>query len=228
MYSNKTLVGLGCSHTFGEYMGDVNPITCHARSWVRKLEVLANFKDSVNLGAPGGSNHRSERVLLEYLKKNSKDIVVIFSVTELSRFETVNIENWTEDNDGLRAFNREGSWGLYENDKKKKEFLEYFYSRLTNKEVELQTINRKVLLIHSLLKSINIEHYFFEMMAEPGSIIINQLGFEIPMIKFPNNSNATDWMYRFFPRGSCRHFDHDANQALAEYLFNQINIIKGN
>lgn len=205
-------------------MEDSDPATCHERSWVKKLQVLANFKDSVNLSASGGSNHRSERVLIEYLRKNSKDIVVIFAATEVSRFETV-----TTYPDGSLLFNAEGAWGLDENnfDKKKKEFLEYFYSTLTNKQVELQTFNRKILLIHSLLKSMNIEHYFFEMISEPGSIATSQLGFKIPVIDF-SNINAADWMFKFFPRGSCRHFDHDANQALAEYLFNQINIIKGN
>ena len=244
MFNNKTLVALGCSHTFGEYMEDHDPITCHKRSWVSALEKLGNFKDSVNLGAAGGSNYRSERMLLEYLKKNSKDIVVIFSVTELSRFETVNVAQWDSIENKSDAFISEGAWGLDESnlDTKKKEFLEYYYSKLTNDETDIAIINRKVLMIHTLLKSLNIEHYFFEMLAVSFSLLPIQLGYEIPIIYFsepgePNvkidwtihkSTNAIAWMGRRFPRATCGHFDQDANQALAEYLIGQINIIKGN
>jgi hypothetical protein len=244
MFNNKTLVALGCSHTFGDYMEDNDPITCHQRSWVSALEKLGNFKDSVNLGAGGSSNYRSERVLLEYLKKNSKDIVVIFSITELSRFETVNVAQWDSTENKSDAFIGEGAWGLDESnlDKKKKEFLEYYYSELTNDETDVAIINRKVLMIHTLLKSLSIEHYFFEMLSGPSALLSNQLGYEIPIIHFnePGEpsvkidwaihkpTNAMLWMKRRFPRANCGHFDQDANQALAEYLIGQINIMKGN
>jgi hypothetical protein len=244
MFSDKTLVGLGCSHTFGEYMGDYDPITCHERSWVKKLEVLADFKSSVNLAARGGSNYRSERVLLEYLKTNSKDIVVIFSVTDLSRFETVNVSHWETSENKSKAYNAEGAWGMNHDvsDKQKKEFLEYYYSTLTNDEVDIDIINRKVLMLHTLLNSLGIEHYFFEMLCCPHSLLTNQLGFNIPVIPFSTAKdtvvnidwqqerpfNAIDWLKVRFPRAQCGHFDCDANQELAEYLLGQINIIKGN
>ena len=244
MFKDKTLVALGCSHTFGEYMEDHDPITCHKRSWVSALEKLGNFKDSVNLSASGGSNYRSERVLLEYLRKNSKDIVVIFSITELSRFETVNVAQWDSIGNKSDAFIGEGAWGLDKSnlDKKKKEFLEYYYSELINDEIDIAIINRKVLMIHTLLKSLGIEHYFFEMISGPDILLSNQLGHEIPIIYFVEpgdpgvkidwsihkSSNAMLWMKRRFPRAKCGHFDQNANQALAEYLIGQINIIKGN
>lgn len=34
--------------------------------------------------------------------------------------------------------------------------------------------------------------------------------------------NAMNWITRQFKPGSCGHFNHDANQALAEYIYKRI------
>mgnify|MGYP000553990459 CR=1 FL=1 len=120
MFENKTLVGIGCSHVYGSYEGDYNIASCHERSWVNKLEKLGNFKSSINLGLEGGSNDRSVRELINFLKNNSADsLVVIFSITELSRteFPISNnnqkcVSHWTLKDEAFIA------------DIKKKEFLE--------------------------------------------------------------------------------------------------------
>jgi len=238
MYSDKTLVVLGCSHTYGVFKEDTSDLnSCHNRSWASKLGKLANFKEVVNLSIPGGSNYRSERKLLEYLKTNSKDLVVIFSITELSRFETVNMlsltkEDIPEKQNDLYGYQSEGSWKLsseyVSGDERKSEYLKYHYSVLSCSQDDSDIINRKILMIHSLLKTLNLEHYFFTMISNPTDIYTSQLGIELPFITFPNNHNAMNWMTSKFTPGYCGHFDHDANQALAEYLFEQINIIKGN
>ncbi len=234
MFENKTLVALGCSHTFGVYekdegLSDESIMSCHERSWASKLGKLGNFKEVVNLSAPGGSNHRSERVLFDYLKENTKDIVVIFTITELSRFETI------YELDGNIKFATEGSWQLEyatnnidQIDERRLKFLEYYYATQVHDKHDVNVINRKVTMIHTLLKSLDIEHYFLEMLAVPGSVQREQLSFKIPFINFKNEDgfmiNAKDWAYKNYPqhKGSCGHWNEIAQQALAEYMFNYI------
>jgi hypothetical protein len=241
MFEDKILVGVGCSHTAGdydnEYFRDIN--SCHARSWVKKLERVGNFKDSVNLSFPGGSNYRSERVLIDYIKKNSndlKDLIVIFTITELSRFETVNVLSLVNDDHHKQerigkdwGYMSEGIWKLDPEqivDDKRRQFLEYYYSIYSHYDADVEIINRKVSMISSLLHKLGIEHYFLEMICTPDTIKEEQFGFKIPMISFIENNgpkmNAMDWMKKRFKKGTCGHFDHDANQALADYIYDQL------
>jgi hypothetical protein len=232
MFKGKTLVGLGCSHTSGSYGKefDCTDLT-KERSWVKKLEQIGNFKDSVNLGIPGGSNHRSERVLFEFLKNNTHELVVIFTITELSRFETFNVlepvENFKSSWD--IGYQGEGTWKLLPDLEfplalEKLEYLKYHYTLYSNDQEDVKIINRKVLLIHALLKSMNIEHYFLEMLAPPYTIQRNQLNFKIPFIEFKSKKNtqinARDWVIENFMLGPCGDWDHDASLGLAEYMFN--------
>ena len=90
MYEDTTLVVVGDSFVYGHLGDDLNVESCHNRSWVRQLEKIGNFKTSVNLGAPGGSNYRSIRVVYEYLDQHynpDEKYLVIFAASELSRFE---------------------------------------------------------------------------------------------------------------------------------------------
>ena len=244
MFEGKTLVGVGCSHVFGTLLDDTDPITCHPRSWVKKLERLGNFKNSINLGSPGGSNNKSERILFEYLKDNySENLVVIFSITQLARKEFV--RNYNDSIDYIDL----GSWMIDVNNPdivaedeftaerrkenasrfgpKAKTFFEIYYSLFHHHDNDVQEINRRVLMIHTLLKSLNIEHYFFEMIAEPGTINQFQLGHNIPMIKFktnlPYDINANNYLnFNNIIPEKCRHWDHAGNEFLAEYLLSQI------
>jgi len=222
MFENKTLVGIGCSHVYGSYEGDYNIASCHERSWVNKLEKLGNFKSSINLGLEGGSNDRSVRELINFLKNNSADsLVVIFSITELSRteFQISNnnqkcVSHWTLKDEAFIA------------DIKKKEFLETYYNYFQNDNYDKKIINQQILMLHTLLKSLNIEHYFFNMINLLDGIEKIQFGIQIPFIdllfKGVNQNVYSFLRYNKFPIGTCQHFDHDANQFLAEHIYKQI------
>lgn len=232
MFDSKTLIGVGCSHTYGEYQGDVQRETCHERSWVKKLEKLGNFKTSVNLGMPGSSNYRSERVLFKYLKNNvSEDLVVIFSITELSRTEFIDVTSGKPTD-----FFRIGSW-MGNNDismntpKRVKEFVETYYGNFHDDKHDIDEINRKILMIHLLLKSLNIEHYFFEMLNVPGKLEESQFNFQLPLIPFRHHDgtklNANGFLkYKNQQPGECNHWDHAGNEFLATHLFEQIKEFK--
>ena len=210
MFEGKTLIGLGCSFTFGEYQGDINTKSCHERSWVKKLEKLGNFKNSVNLSFPGGSNLRSERVLFEYLKNNKVNPVIIFTITELSRFETFNVAK----KETIR-YQPVGAWSLvqdlkFPDDPKRIEYLKYYFTACSDDDEDVRIINRKIVLIHALLKSLNIEHYFLEMIPLSGTIERNQLEFKIPFIEFNSKNNeqitAYEWVNEHYSLGSCGHW----------------------
>jgi len=235
MFENKTLVGLGCSHTYGQVLDDFNRETCHERSWVKKLERIGNFKESVNLALPGGSNARSERVLFDFLKNNNKDLLVIFTVTELSRFETFNAES-TEAPFGSEidiGYQAEATWKLlpdleHKIDPKKVEYLQYHYSMCSGHRDDVLSINRRIVLIHSFLKLLNIEHYFVEMVMAPGTIRREQFGFTLPFIEFKPKGKpwqlftAFDWVEENYGLESCKHWNHEGSQGLAEYMLKYI------
>jgi hypothetical protein len=93
---SKTIVAVGCSHTFGSYL-NANSMEykdeCNSRSWAAKLQ-QQYYKDCdiVNLSAPGGSNTRSLRVLKEYVLDNidrAKDLIVFFGITNPERIERI-------------------------------------------------------------------------------------------------------------------------------------------
>jgi hypothetical protein len=228
MFEGKTLIGVGCSHVFGEYMKDYNPETCHERSWVKKLEKLGNFKTSVNLGSPGGSNLRSERVLFEYLKNNvTSDLVVIFSITELSRTELIN-------NLDSINFYKIGSWMVSKEvtlNPRVQSFVETYYGSFHDDKNDVREINQRIFMIHSMLKLLNIEHYFFEMLCMPGTINTEQMDFKLPLISFFHikgdvvNANAF-LRQNGHPPGLCQHWDHAGNEFLAEHLLKQIKELK--
>ena len=235
MFEGKTLIGVGCSHVFGQLGEDYDPITCHERSWVKKLERLGNFKNSINLGTPGGSNKRSERVLLDYLKNNdTDDLVVIFSLTELSRHEFP----YNKTIDGTTDFIGVCSWMISNdpgaeywkssNPKRVYEFLETYYMHFHSDAIDKEEINSKVTMLHTLLQTLNVEHYFFEMICHPGTIDREQFGLKIPMINFKDqlghriNANSQIYLNGNFRPGTCLHWDHDGNEFFAEYLLKYI------
>lgn len=239
MFKDKTLVALGCSFTFGIFENDTcikDPTTCHQRSWATKLGNIANFKEVVNLSIAGGSNYRSERVLIEYLRKNIKDIVVIFALTELSRFETVNTRGVST---GVKLEQGDGFFYSPEMITKvddtnlsigKKKFLDYYYGALHSDKADIEIINRKILMISVLLRSLNIEHYFLPMYCNPNYLQEQQLEFKIPIIScyssIGTKISAVSWMNHRYTVGYCGHHDHDANQALAEHIYAEIKEIR--
>jgi len=239
MFEGKTLIGVGCSHVLGELMGDYDPITCHERSWVKKLERLGNFKNSINLAEPGSSNKRSYRIIIDYLKKyneSTSNLVVIISLTQLSRYEFcytelpphgetnfLNIGSWMISNNDIS--NRE-EW-IKRNPKRMVEFIETYYTNFHNDVNDISEINNNTLMLHTLLQALNVEHYFFEMICPPGTITQEQLGLHIPMINFKNNLgykiNAKDYLWEKGQKPEkCMHWDHAGNEFLADYMLKHI------
>lgn len=232
MFSNKTLVGLGCSHVYAPLGQDNSTDTCHNRSWVKKLERLGNFKSSVNLSIPGGSNQRSERMLMEYLETHGNlDLVVVFGLTDLSRFELV-IPDPTVDH--LYSLKPIGPWCAsqdYTKDVRELSFMETLYGNFHSNNYETKMLNRKLLYLNSLLNRLNVEHYFIELHCHGGSIVQEQFGIKLPLIHFKDQTeqpiNAIRYiMSKGYEPDYTGHFDHDAHEFLAKLFYNQIKGIK--
>jgi hypothetical protein len=168
-------------------------------------------------------------MLFDFLQNNKEDLVIIFTITELSRFETFNVAK--KQNINLR-YQPVGAWSLvldpkFPDDPKRIEYLKYHFTACSDNDEDVRIINRKVVMIHALLKSLNIEHYFLEMISLPGTIKRNQLEFNIPFIEFNSKSNkqipAYEWVKERYSLGSCGHWGDDASQGLAKYMFDYIN-----
>lgn len=230
MFEGKTLLGLGCSHVFAPLGNDFNPETCHERSWVKKLESLGKFESSVNLGLPGGSNQRSERVLMEYLEThNISNLVVVFGLTDLSRFELP-----VTDHDHIYTMATIGPWSAikeYTPDEKNLSFLETWYGRFHNTNYETHMINKKLLHLTCFLDRLNIEHYFVELHCHGGSIVPNQFGINLPLINFKNNNNQPTNAIRYimeqgYQPDDTGHFDDRGHEFLAQLFYDRIKGIK--
>lgn len=230
MYSNKTLLGLGCSHVFASLGDDFNPETCHERSWVKKLERLGKFKSSINLGQVGGSNQCSERVLMEYLETHdSSNLVVVLGLTDLSRFELPLTEF-----DHIYTMMVVGPWSAFKEnttDEKNLSFVETWYGRFHNTNYETHMINRRLLHLTCFLNRLNIEHYFVELHCHGGSIIPNQFGINLPVISFKDsNGRPTKGIRYIMEQGyqpdNTGHFDDSGHEFLANLFYDQIKGIK--
>jgi hypothetical protein len=240
MFNDKTIVAVGCSHTFGSYGPFVSlndPVDkineCHNRSWVKKLEQQGQFKNSVNLAGPGGSNARSIRVLLDYLKTldsaQYKDLIVIVQLTELSRFEVPFLGN-----DPVTM----GSWVFNSINPvtistKEKTFLDTYYADYYNDDYSLNILYHSIVLLHSFLKTMNITHYFFDFFSDRSYTGINnhakEFNLTIPQIMFKDRitnlqgcSGGSYVSSNRYKVGDCGHFDHEANEFLAKYILNAI------
>ena len=230
MYEGKTLIGIGCSHTFGEYgeqyIGEDSSDAwiCHNRSWVKKLETLGNFKSSINLAAPGGGNDRSIRVLLDYLENNNTDnLVVIFAITEISRLEFPKIRP----NLVTYEITKSGLWETdpsINTDMSYQKFIKQFYSEYYSHEFQKKLLKQRLIMLDVFLKSLNIEHYFINMLCIDEDIV--DIKSSIPLIEFYVESysgNVIDCVKKLnFKPDNTNHFDHDANVYIAKYICDNI------
>lgn len=232
MFDGKTLLAVGCSHVFAPLGEDFNPETCHQRSWVKKLERLGNFKNSINLAQSGASNQRSERVLMEYLEANNyNDLVLAFGLTDLSRFELPRADKVF---DHLYHMSSIGPWCVSSEhtlDKRELNFMETLYGEFHSTNYETVMINRKMLYLNSFLNRLNIEHYFIEIHCHGGSIMPNQFGIDLPLIHFKDDqglpTNAIrHTMNQGYTPDYTGHFDHDGHEFLAKLFYDQIKGIK--
>lgn len=232
MFEGKTVLGVGCSHVFAPLGEDFDPQTCHERSWVKKLEKLAGFSNSVNLGQSGSSNQRSERVVMDYLSTNDySNLVIMFGLTDLSRFEFPVAKSVTDYEYTMKTF---GPWSVnkeHTEDSRELNFTETFYGKFHNFNYETDMINRRLLHLNAFLDRLNIEHYFIELHCHGGSIIPRQFGIDLPLICFKDKSDQPTNAIRYMieqgiPYDYTGHFDHDGHEFLAQQFYSQIKKIK--
>jgi len=249
MFHDKTLVVVGDSFVYGHLGDDINYESCWQRSWVKKLEHIGNFKNSINLGEPGGSNARSHRVIMDFIRNDytaNEQYVIIYATTDLSRFEfSISIENSLayniplyyqnplERHDEFQVYGV-GSWTPdiiknQANSEKSRPVLNYieaYYNILFDENYERNKVVNQLIGLDHLFKNLNIQHYFMETVGF-GTIDAAKNAVEnLPTIEFDfigNKMIMSDWLqkYKFKPY-PCSHFDHDANEFAAKYIYKQI------
>jgi len=249
VFNDTTLVVVGDSFVYGHLGDDLNAESCHNRSWVRQLEKAGNFKTSVNLGAPGGSNYRSIRVLYEYLEQeysHNEKYLVIFAVSELSRFELPVNHNLgrtltivPEDPLHYDTIHNEiiatgiGSWFLDFTNSKISDFVRMHYESFNHDIFSEKILRNSLFSLKAVLDDLNIESFFTSTVLHPEVLPkMSLLGKKLPIIRYADAWDSTFGMTQLllnsgFKQYSCKHFDEHAYKFLAEYILEQINIIKG-
>ncbi len=239
MYSDTILVGVGDSYVLGQYERDIGATetslnSCWQRSFIKKLEQCAGFNSSVNLSAPGASNKRSIRKVVEFLTTQydpNKKYFFIFGITSISRTEwpidkNVGIKNKLfangdyyklpySDKVGLAS----GSWHL-----DCSSFVKTYYEEFYDENYSKQETEQQLIMLHTLLNSLNIPHYFIYTFYDVDLDSVNK---KLPNLEFPRIKlkeqypvcTLTDFLVtNNFVKGYCGHHDHDANQFLAEHI----------
>jgi hypothetical protein len=241
MFEDTTLVVVGDSFIYGHLGDDLNVESCHNRSWVRQLEKVGNFKTSVNLGAPGGSNYRSVRVLYEYLEQEyspDEKYLVIFAASELSRFELpVNdhlgrILDITTDNPACYSTIQNetvaapvGSWQLDSTDHKFSNFLGMYYTNFNDDAYSEKILCNSLFSIKAVLDNLNIKSFFTSTILAPDVLPrMSFIGEKLPLIKYFYEPTLDDNIGQFlsvmgFKRYPCSHYDEQAYIFLANYIY---------
>jgi hypothetical protein len=236
-YSDKILVAVGCSHTYGTFLNDNAQETCHERSWVKKLEKTVGFKKSINLAIGGASNKRSLRVITDFLIDNADNIdnyLVIVALTEISRTEFPSAKKTFIPQDIFFDKERNGyhinMLGSFLVDKTTDpvldDFLRTYYGIFSVDQYDAAEINRDIFCLHRLLTSYNVEHYF-PIMLGPVNHYKKQIANEsIPYITFNDRAIVGHTKQQGYKVGKdvnliidCNHFDHDGNQYIAEGIY---------
>ena len=239
MYSDTILIGVGDSYVLGQYEKDIGAVaksleSCWQRSFIKKLEQVVGFNSSINLSAPGGSNKRSIRKVLEFLTNDynpNKKYTLIFGITSLSRTEwpidkLVGIKSKlfangeyyklnNSDKVGLAA----GPWSLDGSN-----FVKTYYEEFFDENYSKQELEQQLIMLHVLLNSLNIQHYFIYTFPGVDICDINKKlpNLNLPLItlkeEYPVCTICDFFLSNQFVVGNCGHFDHDANQFLAEHI----------
>jgi hypothetical protein len=161
------LVAAGCSWVAGAYMDCdpavtefdynhvVDPEFRRQRSFAGLLQQQLGLDQIHFVARNGASNDDQLRNLMAFLDRkrdNYSRVFVLWGLTSIYRWEVWSSSlGYIEDS----AFGR---------DTHKPEVLEeikYYYSHFWNREYELEKLGNKVLLLNGYLKSLNVEHLFF-------------------------------------------------------------------
>jgi len=248
MFKDTTLVVVGDSFVYGHLGDDLNIESCHNRSWVRQLEKVGNFKNSVNLGAPGGSNYRSVRVLYEYLDRDyspDEKYLVIFAASEMTRFELPvndhvgrryaivydNPDHYSTIYDETVVATL-GSWCLHSNDPEKRsepgkfyDFLSMYYTSFNDDIYSEKILRNSLFSLKAVLDNLNIKSFFTSTILNPE--VLNNMSFlgeKLPLIKYFYQPNFEDNIGKFlglmgFEVYPCSHYDEQAYIFLAKYIY---------
>ena len=241
MFENTTLVVVGDSFIYGHLGDDVDVESCHNRSWVKQLEKIGNFKTSINLGAPGGSNSRSVRVLYEYLDQHyspDEKYIIIFAVSQLSRFELpINdhvgrILGITNNNPACYSTVHDetvvadlGTWRLDSTDHKFSNFMNMYYTTFNDDVYSEKILRNNLFSVKAVLDKLNIKSFFTSTILPPESLRgMTFLGEKLPLIKYFNEDNLEENIGRFlemvgFKKYPCAHYDEHAYKFLANYIY---------
>lgn len=239
MYGDTILVGVGDSYILGQYENDIGATpksleSCWRRSFIKKLEKCTGFESSINLSAPGGSNKRSIRKVIEFLTTEydpNKKYFFIFGITSMSRTEwpidkNVGIKSKLyangdyyklpySDKVGLAS----GPWHLDCSN-----FIKTYYEDFFDEDYSKCELEQQLIMIHTLLNSVNIPHYFIYTFPSVDLYHINKKlpNLKLPLIRLKEEypvCTLTDFLItNKFVKGYCGHYDHDANQFLAEHI----------
>lgn len=240
MFNDVNLIVVGDSVVYGHLGDDVDMESCHNRSWVRKLGKVGNFKSETNLGAPGGSNERSHRVLLDHIEKTyspTEKYLVLFCISELSRFELpidLNDAGLSGIFLGYSCFESEkigisgiGPWtadciyGESTSHKEKiKEFFNTYYQMFSHEEYLIKTLSHKLFTLKSFLDTLNIKYFFTSTIAKPR--ILTDLKFfneTLPTLDYEGYNINGFLDSRGFKRHPCMHHDEIAYNFLANHTY---------
>lgn len=241
-YNDTTLVVVGDSFVYGHLGDDVDAKSCHNRSWVCQLEKIGNFKTSVNLGAAGGSNYRSVRVLYEYLEQHynpNEKYLVIFAASELSRFELpINDHlgrkleitgsnppcyNTIHDETVASAL---GSWQLNTTTPPQlADFLRMYYASFNDDVYSEKILRNSLFSLKVVLDNLNIESFFTSTILAPHILPkMSLFGKNLPVIRYFYGAETEENIGHFlwqsgFKRYPCSHYDEDAYKFLADYIY---------
>lgn len=240
---SKTIVAVGCSHTFGSYL-NANSMEykdeCHLRSWPSKLQQqYYNDYDIVNLSLAGGSNTRSLRVLKEYVLDNldrAKDLLVFFGITDTCRIERISAKHVPGPAvdfiaDKEYVINAIGPWCQSPIADVQK-YIDVHYGLFHIDQYENEQINLEMISLHTFLKHFDIEHYFVCMLVPEYIFKKNKLIKELPLITFDTTAieYAKQHGYKvgkdLHPEIDCNHLDHDGNEFLAKEIHKRMERIK--
>ena len=249
MFKGKTLVGIGCSHVFGSFLDESmykHKETCHSRSWLKKLEILTQANDSINLAHPGASNKRSFRVIRDFVLRNRDildDLIIFVGITEPIRTELPIAKEVTKNSIfgypiDSTVVNEEydiltlGSYLLddaYERDQKFEKFIELYYGYHSFVNYEVEQMNLDLISLHIFFNYFGIDHYFLCMLVNEQDFAVNSMREKLPIISFDGSSaiyHATSNGHKvgndYVSNSGCNHLDEEGNMFIAKYIKEKI------